>query len=142
MKRKQVCVHLLILLALFLLTWWFSGQDGTRSQSLSDGLLILDPDSPLYPAASFVIRKGAHFFLYFLYGLDLFALSGVLGLRLLPQKLTFALVLLACFAGIDEIHQCFIPGRAGRIDDVLLDVCGGLCGCLVFWLFKRHRKGI
>lgn len=42
------------------------------------------------------------------------------------------------YAASDEIHQLFIPGRAGRISDVLIDSLGVLIGCGVFIIFLRY----
>ncbi|MBO4414341.1 MAG: VanZ family protein, partial [Clostridia bacterium] len=37
----------------------------------------------------------------------------------------------AAAAVFDEIHQIFVPGRAGMITDVLLDFAGVVTGCLL-----------
>ena len=47
----------------------------------------------------------------------------------------------------DEVHQLFVPGRAGMISDVLIDSAGAVSGILVFlgvkkcisFLWNRHR---
>lgn len=38
--------------------------------------------------------------------------------------------LTVCYAATDEIHQLFVPGRAGRISDVCIDGIGALAGIL------------
>ena len=49
------------------------------------------------------------------------------------------------YAGTDEFHQLFVPGRSGQITDVILDSCGVLTGVLVmglffWWLKQREQK--
>jgi VanZ family protein len=43
-----------------------------------------------------------------------------------------AFVLTAAYASTDEFHQLFVPGRSGRVQDVLIDSLGALVGCLCF----------
>lgn len=38
--------------------------------------------------------------------------------------------LTVCYAATDEIHQLFVPGRAGRVTDVCIDGAGALAGIL------------
>lgn len=38
------------------------------------------------------------------------------------------------YAATDEIHQTFVPGRAGRITDVLIDGAGALLGLMVIYV--------
>lgn len=38
------------------------------------------------------------------------------------------LLLLVAFAGADELHQLFVPGRTPSLADALADVCGALIG--------------
>ena len=45
-------------------------------------------------------------------------------------------VITTAYAGTDELHQLFVPGRSGQVSDVLLDSAGALdrAGC-----FRRHE---
>ena len=43
----------------------------------------------------------------------------------------------AVYAATDEIHQLFVPGRAGRFSDVCIDSAGALAGGIVFALFVK-----
>lgn len=38
----------------------------------------------------------------------------------------------AVYAATDEIHQLFVPGRAGRFSDVCIDGAGAVLGVVVF----------
>lgn len=48
------------------------------------------------------------------------------------------------YAASDEFHQLFIPGRAGRFSDVVIDSFGVLIGwllfCLLVWLIRKMCK--
>ena len=100
------------------------------------------------------IRKLAHMFEYCcLAGTYLIFFDELLRCR--PTRLKeAAIVSLFCcalYAGMDEIHQIFIPGRAGRLSDVLIDCLGGGVGILlvlsslsvgrvVLKLYYKNRK--
>jgi VanZ family protein len=55
------------------------------------------------------------------------------------RRLLVALVMLALYAATDEIHQSFVPGRTGKIDQVLLDTIAGGATLLAVWLFQQWR---
>jgi len=68
-----------------------------------------------------------------------------------PRILTLGLaawLLTSAYAATDEIHQLFVPGRAGMVADVILDSCGALTGVVLFCavlaivraIRKKHNK--
>jgi len=76
----------------------------------------------------FCIRKGAHFFVFFIFGLLLFrAFISFINSR---QQLSFmiSLCLVVLYAVLDEYHQMFTENRTPLIHDVFLDICGGIIG--------------
>ncbi len=97
---------------------------------------------------SFIIRKAAHFTLYFILGI----LSFLNTQAFLRIKLRFKTLLSFWFsvlyAASDELHQLFVPGRAGQIRDVAIDGCGAFLG-IVICIFiykgverKNAKKGV
>lgn len=58
-----------------------------------------------------------------------------------------AILFASLYAAGDEIHQLFVPGRAGMIKDVIIDSVGAILGILVFlgvkkcisFLWNRHK---
>ena len=61
------------------------------------------------------------------------------------SKARALLTLAICFlyAVSDEVHQVFVPGRAGRISDVMIDTSGAVLGILlVFSVIQliKYRK--
>jgi VanZ family protein len=71
---------------------------------------------------------------------------------LLPEERTagrlfrgwfFAMLIGVCYAGLDEFHQSFVPGRAALVMDVGFDSCGVFVGALLATLFVgrvRYRE--
>ena len=89
----------------------------------------------------FFIRKGAHFFTFFLLGF-----FWVLGLRkrVRDDWLTVLLAILLCigYASFDEFRQSFNPGRSGMMADVILDTAGAVVGTFLaqFLTYKKIIK--
>lgn len=84
-----------------------------------------------------VIRKMAHFFLYFCLGL----LTIKAWCWRKDRSWVYALFFCFCYAVTDEFHQSFVPGRSAEIHDVLLDTIGSFTGIMViFFLRKIWRR--
>ena len=95
------------------------------------------------------IRKWAHVYIYCALGVStavtvhLFGSAGKAGgAKQLVQEALISAVTCTAYAGTDEFHQLFIPGRAGMIQDVGVDALGFLpCIAITFlvtaWL--RHK---
>ncbi len=106
---------------------------GIKLPKLADGTDLLH----------LIIRKCAHFYSFFVIGALSFMVAEAMGWSVRKRNLSAILGLLV--ASFDEIHQRFVPGRSGQIQDVCLDFAGVLFGiCLVaaVWgvIFKRGAK--
>ncbi len=78
------------------------------------------------------VRKCAHATEYAILGS--FLAGTVIGSRHNNnRRIQFLLCLLigAAYAATDELHQLFVPGRAGKFTDVLIDSGGVIIGLLV-----------
>lgn len=86
----------------------------------------------------FFIRKGAHFFSFFLLGF--FWLLG-LRKRVREEWLTIILSILLCigYATFDEFRQVFHPGRTGSMTDVYLDSAGAIFGVSIAYYLSKKR---
>src|SRR5271155_5231090 len=78
-----------------------------------------------------LIRKSGHFTEYFIFSLLLLR-----GMRAGEKhtRLGSALAAIgaaAVYAGLDEFHQSFVPGRTAAFADVLLDTAGGIAAQVV-----------
>ncbi|MEM7658057.1 MAG: VanZ family protein [Bacteroidota bacterium] len=139
--------HWLPLLLWMLLIFLLSHQDKEQSKETSEwvlailGFLGIDPADIKGYNLSFWVRKAAHFTEYFI--------LGILSHRLLeryvpgPKIWLWAWLFCACYAGTDEFHQRFVPGRGASIIDVGIDSLGAIVGilCWRFWQGRKSRTG-
>ena len=129
----------------------FSANNADESNKQSNAVFntVIEFVNPVYDSldttaqaeykdtATFIIRKLAHFSEY--------ALLGILAKKLGYRGL-FAAVFSCIYASSDEIHQLFVPGRAGQVRDVLIDTSGAVAGILLailirkIWLKSREKK--
>lgn len=89
----------------------------------------------------FITRKSAHFIGYMILGI--LSILTFLQLEKINKKPQFAFLLCVVYAISDEIHQLFVPGRAGQVRDVMIDSCGSFVGiALVLLCIKilQRRK--
>lgn len=86
-----------------------------------------------------IVRKGAHMTEYAILG---FLLVGALEIRHLAILWLVAWMVAIAYAGTDEFHQTFVPGRSGELRDVYVDSAGALIGVSVaIWREKiKLRK--
>lgn len=131
--------------------FYFSSKPGPESDvdSMAIGRIIGEmvmpgfDDMDLQAQLEFVtninhaVRKTAHFTEYAILAM---LLAGALydGRRKSGLVFTWAVIIAALYAASDEFHQTFVPGRAGKISDVLIDSAGAVCGsALVVALLRR-----
>lgn len=144
-------IKLLLVLIVMATIFIFSSENDVKSDSRSDGLIIrttefilnrklTDNEKELYISKYVVVvRKTAHFTLYFLLGL--FYCSFLKEFDLTNKKLLLYTVLFVfIYACSDEIHQLFISGRSGEVLDVLIDTLGGFTSSLIYTNFRVRRK--
>ena len=148
--RKTVWLRAALILltgALMGTIFLFSSQTSGASNELSRGLaeillgrIGIHLTAEQIEVCNLVLRKIAHFSLYFLLGAD------VMGVCLtVPWKMRwrFLLAVLICalFAASDELHQYLSGARNGNVLDVLLDSCGALCGVTAAaWIGKKLKS--
>ena len=85
------------------------------------------------------VRKLAHITEYFILGIlvinvfkDYFNISN----KLLISSILFCLL----YSASDEFHQLFVPGRAGKLVDLLIDSIGYIGGCLIYYFVLRRKN--
>lgn len=163
--KKSTVYRVLSVMAVCLwmaVIFWFSSKVAKESDAMSDGLIAkmtvlfgfeLSGEALLEFISKwqFLVRKAAHFTEYAVLG---FLLSNAFNsFGLFSKRWAFlspAVSLL--YAVSDEVHQYFVPGRACRFLDILIDFCGAAVGIGLFWASlsivmtvakrrKRHRQG-
>ena len=151
-------IYAILIVFWIILIFSFSNQVATTSTKVSKGfsrtLIVVSskmvgisiPDktvSKIEESIFVPIRKCAHFFLYFILGV-LFILFFYEFKISLKKQFLFALIACFLYAITDEMHQLFVPGRAGQLKDVFIDTLGAFTGILilVFVNRKRHDKHV
>lgn len=139
MKKLILVRSVFILFTVGLMTaiFLFSAQTSGTSNTLSRGVLdkILDLfglqfTADMMESLNLILRKIAHFSLYFLLGIST---SGIFLTLPIKYRKVFLFSLLVCilFAFSDEFHQHLSGTRNGNMLDVLLDSFGSVCGSFV-----------
>ena len=89
------------------------------------------------------VRKTAHFTEYAVLGFFTYkAVSCDVKDR--KKAVLMAQLISTGYASTDEIHQMFVPGREGKVFDVMIDSCGAFCGIMVSLItqkFIEKKKG-
>lgn len=117
-----------------------SGTVAYRVMKVCDGLFHMElTEEKLEKYAeniNYPIRKAAHMTEYAILGLLSFACC--LGYRDRGRNsyLT-ALGIAVVYAATDEIHQLYIPGRAGRFSDVCIDAAGAALGLILLYFILK-----
>ncbi len=88
----------------------------------------------------FIVRKSAHFLVYFALGVCCFSAINTYQIKTKNKVLT-AIIICLLYATSDEIHQLFVVGRAGRATDVMIDLVGAVLGILLtLSIVAAHKK--
>ncbi len=154
MKAFRI-ITILLTIALCVAIFCLSAENATDSSATSRGIikkvlaLFVEGFENLSEARQqeicapfqFIVRKSAHFCLYFALGILSF-LSVLTYSKIAPKlKIAFGIVFSYLYAVSDEIHQLFVPGRSGEIRDTLIDLCGAILGVFItVTIIKRTKK--
>ena len=127
-----------------------SSDNDIKSTKKSDGIIIrttefilnrklTDKEKKLYIDKYVVIvRKSAHFTLYFLLGLFFCSFLKEFDLNN-KNLLIYTIIFVFIYACSDEIHQLFISGRSGEIIDVFIDTLGGVTSSIIYTNLIRRK---
>lgn len=134
---------IIIMLAIFC----FSAQPAEESSELSGGFaervihmveqmtgktFTVEKRLELAEQLQFPVRKGAHMAEYAILGITILIPLVLWKESWNHKKLIIVSILLtASYAATDEFHQLFVPGRAGRFGDVLIDGTGAAIGIMI-----------
>ena len=148
LQNKRLTLHIVFaLLTLFcmLFIFYMSSREADDSAEISGGvdfvlcrLFYRDFDSlnsaqktELVLSIDHAVRKTAHAIEYM--GLCLLLnFTFYTADEKYSKRVFLSWLCAAIYAGTDEFHQLFVPGRAGRITDVLIDSLGAFAGCILF----------
>lgn len=162
MKNKKINIIRIILIILLFITFArifsFSNQNGVQSSGVSRKVTkILTNNIKKVQAmskeekeifmnnAEKIIRKLAHFSIYTVVGFLMMALMSTYNAKtIIRVSISFGIGVI--YAILDEIHQYFIPGRSGRVFDVIIDSFGVLTGIciimIILYIITKIKKKI
>ena len=154
-KRIYVkrAVSIILAAAWMLFIYSMSAKDAVSSSVLSSGICYrlcsifvkgfadMDMDSRLEMAASlsFIVRKSAHFIEYTILGMLYSFCFRSFGSK---RPFLWPAVSGTLYAVTDELHQVFVPGRSGQINDVLIDAAGSALGAAIVLLIASWMRKI
>ncbi len=127
---------------IFVLLWMilvFVLSSESGRESIQTSHFYVDKILHLFPFISiewvtFLVRKFAHFFLYFVLGILVSNASN--GKNKRWMKFSFLICFL--YACTDEFHQLFVIGRSGELKDVFWDGFGSGVGIYLYhWFCKK-----
>lgn len=161
-KSKKVeilkCINFIFIILWMILVFSFSKEGGVDSSSTSGNtirqiLILFKKDWDLIQLEKTIemlqpfARKLAHFTLYAVGGFLTYNLNSKSEkIKKLEQKNKYmnkyTITVLFCmfYAITDEIHQIFVPGRDGRVFDVIIDTFGAIFGLEICKLLKKITK--
>ncbi len=145
---KKIFKFILVILCM-LTIFFFSSDTGDESSKKSGFFVAIVQDiignkldEKDTETVTFIVRKTAHFTIYFLLG---FLLINLFREYFVIDKKMFFILILLCmlYACSDEIHQSFVLNRTGKIEDVFLDTVGASLGIFAYkkmFLKKKTTK--
>ena len=140
--KKLHKIHLLLQLLWMAVSFILSQQPASISSGQSG--VFVEQLHHIAPSVdqqllTFLVRKGAHIFAYFVLGILAFnALWRVdLSKFKFNRPATLSIIVCALYAASDEFHQLFISGRSGEIRDIMIDSCAAMVGVFIISIFVR-----
>jgi VanZ family protein len=142
MKKKLIWWIIIIIWCIFI----YSQSDKPAVDSNKESSFIVEVTNHLLDSffgtgkiavTSGLVRKTAHFMEYFVLG---FLLYNALNFKRKLLVVLMRTVLIGAFyACTDEFHQYFIPGRAMRLFDVMIDTLGIFSSGLILHLLYKSK---
>ena len=128
-KIKTAICWVLVFICLGVIFWLSSRttvESAQQSGSILQYLIEIFGDNIL---TDFIVRKLAHF-------LEFTGLCLLMNIALYQTRkrksFISATLLTSLYAVTDEVHQLFVEGRACRITDWAIDICGAILGTIAF----------
>lgn len=142
-------VLVMLLMGTFYMIFDFSSQDGQESGGLSrkvttiivKKILFISDDRQKESIEQIepIIRKLAHFSIYTVTGILLMSLASTYQIETM-KKIYISMLIGMAYAISDEIHQVFVPGRAAKLTDVMIDTIGVGIGIAMVWIIVKNIK--
>lgn len=127
-----------------ILIFSFSNHTGTKSQNTSNiftdrivkVVMKITPNTDytkVRKTISFIIRKLAHFSIYFIGGILIFGFINTFPIKK-RNVVILTIIFGVLYAISDEIHQYFVEGRSAQVRDVLIDSAGIILATIIRYI--------
>ena len=151
MRMFWKTIKIILVLVCMISIFMFSNDPAYKSDKKSNFVIVsiaeflaghsLDKEAREEKIDEYVVlvRKSAHFIIYFLLGL--FVISLIKEYKVIDIKyLIYAFIFCLLYACSDEVHQLFVVGRSGNIIDVIIDSIGSIFGILCYYGYYLIRR--
>ena len=133
--KKIVKIGLVIIWMIII--FMFSSQTGDESSMISDTIVnktICIYKNCDFELATFIIRKFAHLFMYFILGILVMN-----NFKISKKNIIYALIICILYSISDEIHQIFSYERSAEIRDIFIDSIGSFIGIIFTCKIKKNN---
>lgn len=152
-KRIRKIVSIVLILVWMAVIFSFSAQPDTESSEISGHVSYRIAEmwnhifgmehsgqelEQIAQTIEYPVRKAAHMSEYGVLALLVFHALTVYDRK--KRRGCVALGVAAVYAATDEFHQLFVPGRAGRMTDVLIDSAGAFLALLAIHIILYYHK--
>ena len=149
----RIVIKIVLLISWMTLIFCFSSQNSDDSSRVSDGFITkiskailrdnyeIITKSKTYGTTVFIVRKTAHFFIYFVLSIIAFSLYYEL-FGLDKRTILFTILLCFLYSISDEIHQLFVAGRSCELRDVIIDTTSSSISATLNYLIRKKFKKI
>lgn len=149
--KKLISTSILILWMVMIFA--FSNQNAITSNKVSDKVTVKtlttvsevtgkelseSKKKELVENSRFMVRKMAHFTLYFFLGIIIYITLASYGVP--KNKIIYSIIFCFIASILDEFHQLFTSGRTSRMFDVFIDTSGGIVSSLLIFMFRHKNR--
>ena len=153
-KTKKILLLILVLIGCITI---FSANDSSKqSRGVTYNILkVLNGNklsekelTKLTKRVNPVIRKIAHFSIYMILAIFTYMFIEELNIKSksekerLRKKILYTCIFCIIYAIFDEIHQIYVPGRTGKVIDVVIDTLGAFMGIAIILLNDKINNKI
>ena len=155
-KTKKILLLILVLIGCITI-FCFSGFSANDSSKQSRGvtyniLKVLNGNklsekelTKLTKRVNPAIRKIAHFSIYMILAIFTYMFIGELNIKIKSEKerlrknIAYTCMFCIIYAIFDEIHQIYVPGRTGKVIDVIIDTLGACMGITIILIRNKFN---
>lgn len=150
-KTKKILLLILVLIGcitIFCFSEFSAGESTKQSRGVTYNILkVLNGNKlsekeliKLTKKINPVIRKIAHFSIYMILAIFTYMFIEELNIKSKSEKerlrknILYTCIFCIIYAIFDEIHQIYVPGRTGKVIDVIIDTLGACMGIAILLL--------